>query len=148
MRVFLRAPAADRIIAAPEGNSPGATPWLASARRQPGPAPCLVLCADYRPDNSTDNVADNRKKAAVLAATSSLTSQPMVSRWLRDRTEKLILQLHCQLIPQVFQIVKLKNFVGCGPHFEIELLFFPEPLDHFLNRGFKGLLLLWRTAYP
>ncbi len=92
MRVFLRAPAADRMIVDPEGFSPGATPRLASARRQPGQAPTPLLFAANRPDNSTASLAAHQKKAAAWAASySNLIAGAIVPRWLRDRTNRLIL---------------------------------------------------------
>jgi hypothetical protein len=95
MRVFLRAPAADRMLIAPEGLSPGAAPQLASARRQRGPAPGFMLCAANRLDNSMANNAANKDEAGVLAAHPiSLTAECRVLCQLQDEGTGLILQLH------------------------------------------------------
>lgn len=59
MRVFLRAPAADRMIVAPEGHRPGATPRLASARRQPGQRPPAGCCTGDSLGNGTGNMVGN-----------------------------------------------------------------------------------------
>jgi len=99
MRVFLRAPAADRMIIDPEGFSPGAGTRMASARRQRVPAPLPMLLVGHRLDNSmahalAHSLAHNDEASVWARGRSSLSGETSVPRRLWDERKGLIEPLH------------------------------------------------------
>ncbi len=130
MRVFLGAPAADRMIVAPEGHGPGATPRLASARRQPGQRSPTGCWTGDSLGNSTGNTVGNITGKSALpevlpAGYSGLTLDSQRSKVKKEQRWDQFCSSYSQLFPQAFQVGKLKDFVICWPQFEVELLIFP-----------------------